>query len=366
MVAGLETLRGRVARHLYWVPVRERKDSFMLVKKISRAAAVLALALVCGRASAEAPQLPAKAVGDDTWLVVHVNAAKLDPDSIDQSLQAILGPQAAMAQQAMSDFRTKYKEIVDAGAQSMTIVASGPVGDGKEPNGVGYIKLKPGTDHAAVEKKIRDEQAKSGTKDADNTEFLNDGDYLIVHKKGTPMPAGGASDRTKLFTDALGSSEKSLVFAFVPTPDIRTKMKESAKGNNDAPDWAKNLGPQLSDAKWMSVDVNLGAAPTIGVTAQAADDASAKSIADSVTQGQQQLQTMADQMKQNPQGAAFAGALGALADALKPTQAGSKVSLTIDGAKVGPAVQTMIPMLLMGRQGGGVAPPPPSKSPSGL
>jgi hypothetical protein len=181
------------------------------------------------------------------------------------------------------------------------------------------------------------------------------------------MPAGGAGDRAKLFSDALGSGDKALVFALVPTDEIRTKIKDDAKNDAGAPPWAKTLTPLLADSKWMSVDVNLGAAPTIGVAVLAADDASAKGIADSVTQGQQMLQMMADQMKQNPQQAPFAGALGALADVLKPTQAGPKVSLNIDGAKLGPAVQTILPMLFMGRAGGGVAPPPPpGKSPSGL
>src|SRR5947209_20371293 len=80
-------------------PESGTKGLIMLLKKFSRAAAALALAvLVCGRARAEAPQLPAKAIADDTFMVVHVDAAKVDPDSVEKTVNAILGPQAIMAQ----------------------------------------------------------------------------------------------------------------------------------------------------------------------------------------------------------------------------------------------------------------------------
>jgi len=161
------------------------------------AVAALALAaLVCTRgARADVPQLPANAIGDDTFVLVHVDASKVDPDTIDKTLKAVLGPQAAMAQAGMADFREKYKHVVDAGAQSITITASGPVADGKEPNGIAYLKLKPGTDHAAVEKMIREEQAKSGKEEGKDMEIANDGDFMIMHKKGTPLPTSGSSDR---------------------------------------------------------------------------------------------------------------------------------------------------------------------------
>ena len=56
----------------------------------------------------------------------------------------------------------------------------------------------------------------------------------------------------------------------------------------------------------------------------------------------------------------MAATFSALADSLKTTTSGTKVSLNIDAAKVGPAVAQMLPMIMMGRggPGGGPAPKP--------
>ena len=134
----------------------------MLKPRISwkRGAVLLAaLALLNSPVRAALPELPSSAVVADSFLVVHLDGSKIDPASIDQSVQVILGPSAAMVGPKLQMFKDEIKDMTDAGAQSLTVVASGDPKSG-EPAITGFVKLKPGTDHAAFQQKMRDEQAK--------------------------------------------------------------------------------------------------------------------------------------------------------------------------------------------------------------
>jgi len=126
-------------------------------------------------------------------------------------------------------------------------------------------------------------------------------------------------------------------------------MKKDLKADATKPAWLQAMAPFLADSKWAVVDARFGELPTIGVTLQAADEAGAKAITDSVMQGGQQLKAQGDQMKlAGPQFAGMADAMTSLSDALKPMQSGSKVSLNIDAKAVGPAVSNLLPFMMMG------------------
>ena len=56
-------------------------------------------------------------------------------------------------------------------------------------------------------------------------------------------------------------------------------------------------------------------------------------------------------------------AFGNLADSLKPNQSGSKVTVSIDGKVIGPAVANILPMMMMRSMGGG--PPAAEGGPAG-
>ena len=319
--------------------------------------AVLAMALVCARAQAAAPPLPATAIAEDTYIVANINVPKLDPTSLEASAKVVLGANYAMAADGLAKYKAKYTDYVATGAESVTFVMSGdPTTDSKQPEPIVYVKMKAGADHAALEKKIRDDQAKEGK--PQETEITNDGDFMVMRKKGIALPTSGSADRTKAFGD-IAANDAAFSVSFIPTDKIRAKMKEDMKGNPNQPPWVQQMGPFLTDSKWMILSAKLGDAPALGVTVQAADDSGAKGISDAVTQGGQQLKAQADQMRQaGPQFAGMADAFGGLADALKPTQAGSKVSLNIDGKVVGPAVSNLLPFMMMGAGGGGPKPGP--------
>jgi hypothetical protein len=323
-------------------------------------ALAFAAALLCDRASAADPAIPASGITNDTFLVVHMVGAKVDPASVEAAARSILGANfPPNAQEGLSKYKEKYEEYSKAGAESVTMVVSGdPTKDTgtSKPQPLIYLKLKPGSDHAAVEQKIRADEAKEGKGD-DKTEISHEGDYLVMREKGTPAPSGGGNaDRAKLFSDAMSGADKAIAFAFVPTDPLREKMKkEAANAGAGAPPWAASLAPLLADSKWARADLSLGDSPTMGVTLLAADENSAKQINDITVQASQQLKAMADQLKQaaaqNPQFAQMATSMGALADSLKPTQDGAKVKLSVDGKTVGPAVMSMV-MMYGGGAGG--------------
>ncbi len=323
--------------------------------RLTARAALLAAVLMCARVQAAAPQLPASAIADDTYMVGTISVAKLDPASLDAAAKAVLGAQAAMVADGLAKYKAKYDEYAGSGAESVSFVLSGDPNQDKKPEPVVYVKLKAGTDHAAIEKKVREAEAKEGK--PDEMDITHDGDFMILHKKGTELPKGGAAERARDFALMMGSAEKAVTLAFKPNDTIRTKMKQDLKPDASKPAWAQAMTPLLADSKWAVVDAQLGDAPMIGLTVEAADEAGAKGITDAVVQGGQQLKTQADQLKQGgPQFAGMSDALSSLSDALKPTQAGSKVSLNIDAKAVGPAVTNLLPFLMMGAGGGGGQP----------
>jgi hypothetical protein len=326
------------------------------IKRLTARTASLALAAICCRAAlAAAPELPPSAIAADTFVVVHMNVAKVDPASVEASAKALLGQQAAMAASGLDKYKAKYAEYTSTGAEAVTFVMSGDPDQEKKPEPIIYVKLKPGADFDAAAKKVRDEQAKEAK--GQDMEISHQGDFMVLHTKATALPTGGSADRAKSFGEVLGSADQAVSVAFIPTDKIRSKMKEDIKNNKDQPAWAQTMAPLLADSKWLMVGAQLGDSPTIGLTLQAADDAGAKGIADSITQGGQQLKAQADQMKQGgPQFAGMATAMGGLADALKPTQNGSKVSLNIDGKAIAPAVANFLPFMMMGAGGGAPAP----------
>ena len=329
----------------------------MDVRKMSRLTArvaVLSLALMCGRVNAAAPQLPASAIADDTYLVATISVAKLDPASLDAAAKAVLGAQAAMVADGLAKYKAKYDEYAGTGAEAVTFVLSGtPQQEGKpDPEPVVYVKFKPGSDQAMAEKKVREAQAKEGK--PDEMEITHEGDFMVMHKKGTEMPKSPSADRARAFAEILGNAEKAVTFAFNPTDKIREDMKKALKPDASKPAWVQAMSPFLGDSKWTLIEAKFGETPTIGMTIQAADEAGAKGISDAVAQGGQQLKAQADQMKQaGPQFAGMVDAMSSLADVLKPVQAGSKVSLNIDAKAVGPAVSNLLPFLMMGAGGGG-------------
>jgi hypothetical protein len=327
--------------------------------------AFTAAALFCLRSMAADPAIPASGITNDTFLVVHMVGAKVDPASVEAAARSVLGANfPPQAQEGLAKYKEKYDEYAKAGAESVTMVVSGdPTKDTatSKPQPLIYLKLKPGSDHAAVEQKIRADEAKEGKGD-DKTEISHEGDYLVMREKGTPPPGSSPAnaDRAKLFSDAMSGADKAVAFAFVPTDALRDKMKqEAANAGPGSPPWAKSLAPLLADGKWARADLSLGDNPTLGVTLLAADENSAKQINDITIQAAGQLKAMADQLKQagaqNPQYASMATSMGALADALKPTQDGAKVKLSVDGKTVGPAVMSMV--MMFGGQAGGAPRP---------
>jgi hypothetical protein len=332
-----------------------------MLRKISRATAAgiaaLTLALIGARVQAEGVKLPASAIGAETFAIITMSIPKMDPASVEAAAKAVMGSSFASVQDGLTKYSEKYKEMSDSGAETVSIVVTGKPDD-KEPNASVYVKMKPGADHAAAEKKIREAQAKEPG--GDDMDITNEGDFLVMRKKGAEVIKGSEGERASTFSQ-VANTDKALSVVFVPTEAIRAKMNQPV--GEATPEWGKAAVPLLAASKWMSLDVSLGETPNLGVTLQAADEAGAKGIADAVAQGSQQLKAQAAQLQQaGPQAAPMAQAFSGLADSLKATQSGSKISMSIDGKVIAPAVANLLPFMMNAGGAGG----PPRKPGGGL
>jgi hypothetical protein len=328
----------------------EEKELPMLFKKLSQVAVVMALALACARARAAGVDLPASAVSGETFAVAKLDVSKMAPAALEAAAKTVMGANAAMAQGAIDKYKAQYEDYAKS-AESATFVMSGDPNQDKNIQPVVYVKLKPGSDHAAVEKKIREDQAKNGK--GEEMDISHEGDFVVMRKKGSVAPSGGGdAGRASGFADVLNKSDKAFTVAVLPTEKVRAKMKADAKGDPNQPAWATTLANNVADSKWMKLELSFGDAPAIGVAVQAADDAGATGIVGAVGEGTKMMRDQAGQLKQaGPQFAAMGDALNALADALNPNQSGSQVSVNVEGKTIGPIIAQIMPML-MGAGGG--------------
>jgi hypothetical protein len=219
------------------------------------------------------------------------------------------------------------------------------------PEPILYVKFKPGADQSGIEKQIRLDE---GENNPAAMEISHDGDFMVLRKKGQELPSAGSPERTKLFATAMGDSDKAAVGALIFNDAMKKSLRE--KIGSVAP---PGLVTILADSQWIRTEFTLGEGVKLVFTMQTADEETGTRVADGVTGLHDALKAQVAQMKQAfaqlpPQVLAQLGTMGDVADAmvmlveaLKPTQAGATVTVTLDAKAVGGlcmgffAVQTM-------------------------
>jgi hypothetical protein len=293
-----------------------------------------------GIAAQAAPvKLPMNAISEDTFLIATVDLAKVDPTVLAATAKAALGEKAGDADEMLSSYKTKYEKFAGKGAESLTIILRGDPDQQKEPEPVFYVKFKADADHAAVEKQIREEE---GEANPSPLEISNDGEFMVLRKKGVELPAAGSEERAKLFAEALGDGDKPAIGALIfNAAMIKSMQKDIGHG---AP---AGMLTVATDSKWLRMEMTLGAAVKAQVTIQTADEDAGKRVSDAVTGLGDFIKAQVAQMKQAfaqapPQAVAQMGPIGDIADAMsafaeafKPTQDGTKVVVTADAKAVG-------------------------------
>jgi hypothetical protein len=89
---------------------------FANASRLTARFAALTLAVLCARAQAAAPQLPATAIAPDSFAVINIDVAKVDPASVQASANALLGAQAAMATEPLAKYKAKYDDFTCSAA----------------------------------------------------------------------------------------------------------------------------------------------------------------------------------------------------------------------------------------------------------
>lgn len=300
---------------------------------------LVVMALGALAAQAAPPKLPANAISDDTFIVATVDLAKIDPAVLTASAKAALGEKAGDADEMLNGYKTRYEKFAGKGAESVTIVMRGDPDQQKDPEPVFYVKFKPDADRAAVEKQIREEEGEANPLPM---EISNDGEFMVLRKKGVELPAAGSEKRTTLFAEALGDSDKPAVGALIfNAAMIKSMQKDVGRG---APAGALTI---VTDSKWLRMEMTLGAATKAQMTIQTADEDAGKRVSDAIVALGDFMKAQVAQMKQAfaqlpPQAGAqmaqlgdMADAMSAFAEAFKPAQDGAKVIVTADAKAVG-------------------------------
>jgi hypothetical protein len=203
-----------------------------------------------------------------------------------------------------------------------------------------YVSFKAGADHAALEKQIREDE---GENNPAPMEISHDGDFMVMRKKGQELPEAGSEERAKLFGDAMGNSNKPAVAVLILN-EAMLKGVQKALGQGMPPAFATIA----TDSKSMRLEVTLGEAVGAEITLQGADEETAKRLAEAVTGLGDLIRAEIPQMKQAFVQPPAAGApvqagpilemvepLTAIAEALKPQQAGTTVTVKADAKVAG-------------------------------
>src|SRR5947209_2459693 len=101
--------------------------------------------------------VPTNAIGEDTFLVATINLAKVDPAVAQATAKAAFGEKAGDMDDLLAGFKTYHEKYATTGAETVTVVMSGDPDKQSERQPIFYIRFKPDSDHAAVEKQIREE-----------------------------------------------------------------------------------------------------------------------------------------------------------------------------------------------------------------
>ena len=316
-----------------------KKGLWMNLQPLTRILSCFAVMVFAGVPVQAAPlKLPANAIAGDTFLVATVDLAKANPAILEASAKAVLGEKAGKVDSLLSGFKTHYEKYAGKGAESVTVVLRYDPDPRKGFQPIFYVKFKPGADHAAVEKQIREEE---GENNPAALEISHDGDFMVLRQKGLELPSAGSEERTKLFAEALGDSDKPVIGALIFNDAMVKGLREDV-GHGAPP----GLVPMATDSKWLRMEMTLGEAVKMEVTIQTADEEAGKRVADAVTGlGDFIKAQIAAQMKQaaaqaDPHFGEFVDAMTAIAEAFKPQQTGTKVTVTADAKAVGGMLRT--------------------------
>jgi hypothetical protein len=307
---------------------------------------VFAIAIAIQARGADAPP-PLPPLPEGTMVAVHVDLAKLDLGTLGGPIKMMLPPDAAAA---LAQADQKVQEALKAGVISVTGALT--LADiSAEGSPTVFVGLKEGADPAAAEKIAR--ELMTGDPDGSKMELRRTGGFLVAQPKGQLTPAALGAEPMGAFNEGLAAAaanKSPIAIVAVPNDMIRAQFK-AAKASDKMPPPLAAMMPALGSAKWMELDVTLGAAPGLNVALNAADEASAKEIVqhagELLEMGKGVLASQPD-AKANPQAAATTAAMF---DLFKPTQSGSQVKVSIGGPSMMMAAAVLLPALNKARGG---------------
>lgn len=322
--------------------------------------------LGCGEGGVEASALPDASVAQDTAVVVHFDAESMNPDNLRAAAMALLDavPEESAQQREMAvaeidknlaEYRTLYDDMVERGAEAMTM-AIAVTGGGPE-EGALLVRTRTGADLGQIREAINTFSTARGDSMPEEVtlERLDDSWAYFTGDDELVSPEGGSAEVTESFRQALDDVPGGMKLAFRMTEAIKA---EFAGESQNAPPMLIGLMGPMQQLDFAVIGVTTGASPTATAQMRFADEQSAGAFLQAwnglIQMGKGMAQGQLAQMPNPPSNDAING----LFDALSMTQDGGTLSMSLDQQfvqSVGEIAPAAMPMI-MGGLGGGMGP----------
>lgn len=348
--------------------------------------AALLFAALPARAQ-DAPPLPAEAVNENVAVAIWLDAAQFTPDAVRAAAERLNDElpeqQRANAQQldqrldeSLADFEQMHAALTGAGVEGALVLVQTTANDA-EPAPDPAVLLRTTADTTAEDLRNAIQQVDQAQPEQPS-DFARYGDrwFIDAEQQGN-IPTDGTDEQANQVRELFGRTDNTPVrLAFRMTPNLKQQLQqqaEAAAGGLGAD--LVNAAQALSDG-WASLSFGNNPNFTPNLRFDTAGDAEQFNTAwnDLLAQLQQQLVQFSQMMNDpnNPQQNQIKPeAIQGIVDALRLQQAENTLTGEIGGqfiahaGELGPLLQQMAMMMMMGGQQGGMGGPGPAPQPQG-
>ena len=282
-------------------------------------------------------------IHESTVLVVHLNIEAAKPEQVTQSLKAVLGENAGMADKKVKEILTMWAALDALDVTGLTITQSLEEKESHCEIGMMALTHKPGADTEAIKQWIT-KQMPLGTIAIDPA-GQNVWVYLTKREMSTQPSAAKAAKIAHLVTT---QSTGPVTIVFTPNKLLQEEITENAAHGRGIQTMIMGMAVTAVKADWIMLSAKPGEAPTAQIVAEMPDEYSAKQLS-TMAAGLLQLgQNIFTQMIAQRGGEA--PDLTPVVTTLTPKVDGKRVTVSADTKSIALVGGMMAPAIINARQ----------------
>lgn len=320
------------------------------------------LIVMAARIAAQPVALPAKAVTQETVLVVWLDAQELNPEALraaakqlnaalPKSMQATKEQLETKLDEKIGEFKVGYDAFTQAGGQGALLLARAPEGDAQPPEPTMLLRVAPGTSPEEMRAALKDMQG------AEDTALAPYGEgWLTQESKLDAVPTGGSAEEAKQFQQILSNTGASPVrVAFRMNSAIKSRIQKFQQQSGGGP--AMALVAPLLDLRVGWGSLGLGDDPAIGAALQFNSAEQARRFGSAWENLLMMGRGMVQMQLSNSPNAPKPETIQALFNQLQLKQDQTKITARLGSefiqrvGEMGPALQVLVMQMMMGGQG---------------